>query len=395
MKRYIFQRSSLIKICVLGLVLSMFINNKDYFLNIGLSIRPYYFFLVLLGIMLPPVNKAFIRKHNFKLLAYSFFFLLACFGTFFSPDIFNFSVVVSHLLFLLIQVLTFYLLLRAFSYCRPVVIYKGLLRILPFITVLPILLFAVQYNSYLGVRNQIVCGIFTGHDGIPRLIGLFADPNYFSLYMFSFLCIIYYLYQTYNLKLNVWNLFFIGIGVIDIFLSFSRSAWGVVVLFVLMLIIVKRNRTLIWASIGIAICIIAIFQILDTEVLTVIMQRFEDTGEDGSSKERIFLLQKGLEAPIHFPFGVGIGNCSSFYASFYEPKLAHNDWITVLIECGILGLLIYVLLWFRIFISSNKIGKVILFSIGLFCCTLTCYGYDPILPLALAFFSYYNNKVYE
>lgn len=392
MKGLVVHRSSLLSYCILGTFLLIFINNTNYFLNIGVSIRPYFIPLFGLGLLLPHVSKAFFYRYKFRLLSFCSLLIWGLVGHLFVKTDSEYLFVLNQMLLLLIQILTFYWVLRGFHYCNLGILYRGMLKILPCVTVIPLLIFIIQYPLFIGVKNQLSCGIFTGHDGIPRMIGLFADPNYFSLYMFSFLCMVYYLNQKCGLKFTVYSIFFICIGIFDILLSLSRSAWGVLCLFLLLVAIMQRRKMLILVVFFIVACIILMVHFMDPLVLDVILQRFESTGEDGSSSERIFLLQKGLESPVYFPMGVGIGNCQYYYSLFFDKKLAHNDWISVLIECGLLGVVCYAFIWIQNFLCANGLGKNILFCVGIYCCTLTCYGYEPIIPILLAFFSFYSKS---
>ena len=327
MKGLVVHRSSLLSYCILGVFLLIFINNTDYFLNIGVSIRPYFIPLLGVGLLLPHVSKGFFSRYKLRLLSFFSLLIFGVAGHFLSGASSEYLFVINQTLLLLIQVLTFYWVLRGLHYCDLEILYRGMLKILPLITVVPLLIFIVQYPSLIGVKNQLACGIFTGNDGIPRMIGLFADPNYFSLYMFSFLCMLYYLNQKCGLKFTVCSIFFVCIGIFDVLLSLSRSAWGILCLFLLLVAIMQRRKMLILVTFFIIACIALLVHFMDPLVLDVILQRFESTGEDGSSSERLFLLQKGLEAPIHFPFGVGVGNCQYYYSLFYDKKLAHNDWV--------------------------------------------------------------------
>lgn len=390
MSRLTLNRASLISYCLLGIFLLIFMNDVDYFINVGISIRPYFIPLFGLGMLLPHISKVFFHKYKYRLLSFLVLFFCGIGGHFFAKANFEYLFFVNQILLLLLQILTFYWVLRGLKYCDLEVFSRGMLKILPLITMIPFIIFVIQYPAYLGVRNQSVCGMFLGNDGIPRMTGLCADPNYFSLYMFSFLCMIYYLNQKCHLQFSTITILFIGIGILDIILSLSRSAWGVVCIFLLIILALQRRKNLFLAFGIIAICFFLLIHFTDPLVLDVILQRFENTGDDGSSTERLFLLQKGLEAPLYFPFGVGVGNCQYYYSLFYEKKLAHNDFVSVLIECGLLGIICYLYIWLQTFLLTDGFGKCVLFCVGIFCCTLTCYGYEPIIPLVLAFYSFYS-----
>lgn len=367
----------------------MSIENTAYFLNIGVSIRPYYLTLIILSILIgnPVKNKYYKNCYIF----YGLIIFAGIFGLLFTPWTNKHNEFINPMIMLIVQLFTFYVLVNAFAKINLIIFYNSFKYIYRFIVVIPLLIFAINYSSMLGVVGGSSMGIYTGHDGVPRMVGLFADPNYFSLYLIVIISFIIYLKVKFNLILNKTDLIFIAIGIIDIFFSFSRSAIATIILFLVLLLFLKPNKVVLSSLALLIIIVVCIGLSLENSVLDLILERFTDTGHDGSSEERIFLLTKGLESPLSYPFGVGVGQCPNYYYSFFNiPKLAHNDFVSVLIECGILGLLSYLLIWTQILIRVDLFGKIIIVCILIMCCTLTCYAYEPVIPLVLSFYTVFN-----
>ena len=372
--------------------LLIFINNKDLFLDVGINLRPFYFLVVLLLAYLPRMAAKRWKVYLSYMMIYALIFFFGVFGWFFSPGFVEGSDAIIYVIFFFVQILTFFVLIRSFETCDLITLFKGLKQVLPIITVLPLLLFFYKFGSRFGVRNEVVLGIYTGHDGMPRLIGLFEDPNYFSLYMFSFLTILFFINQSLKEKFSKFDITFVVIGIIDIALTQSRSAIGVMFLFVFLIAIFYRNRKLIGAIAIVFVVALIALSYIDADIMDIVSQRYENIEDDGSANERFSLMQEGMLAPFIVPFGVGVGNCKSYFAMSIGPKLAHNDWLTVLVECGVIGFILYLLLWIKVFKNGNTISRILILCIMIQLATLSAYGYDPIVPTVLAFYACFTKK---
>ena len=383
-------KSKRISRCLSILIAVIFINNTDYFIKVGISIRPYYLVLVYLLLILGGVSRKINKNNILNIFCFLLLIITGLFGLLFCPERIILDENINTILLFVLQFVCFFVTLNAFYRCDKMFFIKDLLGILPILTLIPLLLYVYNVGSITGVANSLVPGIYTGHDGMPRLIGLFQGPNYFSLYMISVLSIIVYLVIENNIVLNKFNVIFIGIGLIDVLLTFSRSAFMVIVIYLMLFFIVKRDFRTLSLMIFVLLSIFIVAYSLDNNVLESMIERMENTGHDGSSEERLLLLKEGLLAPFSFPFGVGIGHCRDYYALTYLPKLAHNDFLTVLIECGILGLMSFLFIWYNVYRSLSVIGKITIISIAIMTCTLSCYGYESIIPILFSFFLVFN-----
>lgn len=369
----------------------MCIENTNYFINIGFSIRPYYIGIILLLILIGnPINHKRVKS---ILGCYSLLLILGIIGLFFTPNTHKQNEYANSLIIFAFQVLTYYVLVNSFCKCSKVTFFCTLKFIYRCVAVISLIIYCISFSSMLGVIGGKAPGVFTGHDGIPRLVGLFADPNYFSLYMLILTGILMYLKLNNVIRFNKYDLLAICIGLLNIILSMSRSALGTILIFGILLLIYRPQKKFFLYTI-LTISTICIF-LFSTEnpIIEIALERFDETGQDGSSMERLFLLSKGLEAPTYYPLGVGVGQCGNYYLNYFNiPKLAHNDFITVLIECGVIGLLTYIFIWLQVYIGVNIIGKIIILCIMIMSCTLTCYAYEPSIPLALAFYTFFNRN---
>lgn len=377
--------------------LTIFINTKTLFLHVGINLRPYYFVLIILVIYFIIKPAKVFRFYKLRVLYFFFLLILGILGWLFSPKEVEVSDFLSNVIFITLQFLTFTILIKAFYVCDKSVLFSGISRILPIVTVLPLLLYLVRFSSVMGMINETIIGVYTGHDGMPRLVGFFEDPNYFSLYLIPFLTFSFYLNRYIKGSFSKYDLLFLVVGLIDIVLSQSRSAIGVILFFLILNVAFQRSKTFIMGVVFLGVMALIGFSYIDTDILNIVSQRYENIEQDGSANERVFLMEEGLKAPLKSPFGVGVGNCPAYYYHiFHENKLAHNDWLTVLIECGVLGLFCYLMIWFITLRHADKLGRLSIICIMLMLSTLSAYGYDPIVPTALAFYTYFcKNRVIQ
>jgi O-antigen ligase len=260
-------------------------------------------------------------------------------------------------------------------------------NVLPFITIPPLLVFLWNGPSHFGLIGTKYLGVFLGHDGLPRLTGFFDDPNYFGLSMWGLIFIVVLMSQTY--KFRKLTFVYLFIGVVDIVLTLSRMALLTGVLFIFLSVLSNKKNIRYLAMLIPLVIFVFFVPLSNSDIQDLILSRFSGNN-DGSLDERTILLRTGLKSFYLHPFGVGIGNQQDYYLIEYgQAKLSHNDWISVMIECGILGVISYMMIFIVLFVlSKNKLSKICIICFVFILCTLTSYTYLAIIPIFVIFISY-------
>lgn len=197
-------------------------------------------------------------------------------------------------------------------------------------------------------------------EGLNRANGLYDDPNYLGLFL---VCLWPFLFTK---KFKYKKIIFLFFGII-ILLTFSRATAIIFVIqLVLFLYLKTKNKfyfllktTSILFSLSFIIFVFNPMG-LATRFLTVgSLVEGNDGSYDNSTAERLDVFFAGIKMFKDYPwFGIGYGNFqhfSSFYMDF-SPRavVAHNTYITILAELGIIGFLIFIAIIYFIFKIVKK-----------------------------------------
>lgn len=180
-----------------------------------------------------------------------------------------------------------------------------------------------------------------------RASGVFPDPHMFAFYlgMASPIALAFALLASSQKKKRTWLLIFAAILFADL-LSFSRGGYvglaaGSILFFFLsgaMDRLSQRQKigTLLFAPLLIAVIFLSPFG-------TRFLSSFSHT--DGSNVERLRLWHEAVTHIGERPFfGVGLGNYPLLVkpsASYREPIYAHNLYLDIAVEVGMVGLLLF------------------------------------------------------
>lgn len=182
---------------------------------------------------------------------------------------------------------------------------------------------------------------------ILRASGVFPDPHMFAFYlgMASPIALAFTLLASSQKKKRIWSLVFVTILFADL-LSFSRGGYvgllagGIFFLFVSGALSYWSQRQKMGVFFLIPFLVTAIFL---SPFGTRFLSSFSHT--DGSNVERLRLWE---EAVIHIGerpfFGVGLGNYPLLVkpgASYREPIYAHNLFLDIAVEVGVVGLFFF------------------------------------------------------
>ncbi|MDR1022898.1 MAG: O-antigen ligase family protein, partial [Prevotellaceae bacterium] len=301
---------------------------------------------------------------------------------------YDYAAIVKNIIFCIIQCFVFFTLGLCLLRCNQQYLCRSLEKTVPFITLPPLFFFIVNAVKHFGERNiprGQYTGIYLGHDGLPRAIGFVHDPNYFALKMLGLLLIFMVIGKIYKFKKKT-NVFLL-MGLLDVLLTTSRAAMLVILMFIALcgLFKVLRVKKILVFCVLAAVTAFAV----SPKSRDIVLSKISKT--DGSIEERGTVALIGLKAAFAYPAGVGIGNTQPYYLKEYgAEKIAHNDWVEVLVECGILGLLTYLAIFIMLlYLCKNKLARICILCFMLHLCTLSSFNYEPIIPAVLTFMCYF------
>jgi len=197
-------------------------------------------------------------------------------------------------------------------------------------------------------------------EGLNRANGLYDDPNYLGFFL---VCLWPFLF-TKNFKYK--KIIFLFFGII-ILLTFSRAT-AIIFVIQLMLFLYLKTKNKFFFLLKATFVLFSLSFIvfvfnpmgLATRFLTVgTLLESNDGQYDNSTAERLDVFFAGIKMFKDYPwFGIGYGNFqhfSSFYMDFSPREVvAHNTYITILAELGIIGLLIFIAFLYFIFKIVEK-----------------------------------------
>jgi O-antigen ligase len=184
-----------------------------------------------------------------------------------------------------------------------------------------------------------------------RATSLFPDPHMFSFYLGLVMPLAFGLIIENKRKIKKW-LAVLAFGVIFLadILSFSRG--GYLGLFAGLIFVLLASWQRINKKYKVAISVFLCASVLVMLVPSPVSQRFVSSFDfkEGSNLGRIAMWQKATSVIADHPFlGVGIGNYPlevSPTATYRDPIYAHNTYLDIAVETGILNALFFIGLLF-------------------------------------------------
>ncbi len=185
-----------------------------------------------------------------------------------------------------------------------------------------------------------------------RATGTFGSPNSAGVYLATFLPV------AAAVLLGVRERFLRGlaacafvVGSLALLLTFSRGGWlgFTIATTVTIMIFVRRGRT----RSDLVVAVVSVLAVALVLLHNLVFVRLLGT-DDGAAASRVPLMRIAVQIIEQHPFtGVGANNFTVALREFFTPEFAqtwlytvHNDYLRVLAEVGIVGLLAY--LWFLI-----------------------------------------------
>lgn len=226
--------------------------------------------------------------------------------------------------------------------------------------------------------------------GSANIIGMYAAVAAVLLF--------YKIQKNKNLSRNLPEYIILAVLFLSLVLSASRKSVLYFLIPVLFIYINKnKNKGKFVFRVLIAIAIVAALWVVITNVpifynlvghrLLSFVNGLHNMNEaDGSTFTRLKLIEFGVEMFMEKPlYGYGLGNYISICTEQYGINLySHNNYIELLVSCGILGTAIYYLQYanfIKLFINTKNRTPIIIMLMGLIIAFLIC---------DMAFVSYYE-----
>jgi len=188
-----------------------------------------------------------------------------------------------------------------------------------------------------------------------RAFGTFAHPNLLAFYLLIALTLCFVVYLTSDKR----KMAIIFYGLLSLFFlaglafTYSRSAWIGLVVIVLILGLIRYRIFLIFAIIILA------FSYFSVEQINIRIKDLRNVTPYSSIQWRFDLWEDGLEYAKQKPvLGYGVGTSKEIIMKNRGPRAgspdAHNDYLRIGIEAGVIGLIAYLILVLSLIITLLK-----------------------------------------
>lgn len=255
---------------------------------------------------------------------------------------------------------SFYLLVYNYAKKDSTFILK-LLDLTIYSSVIPLALGALQFATDTGNKTTI---------GLNRLNGTFVHPNPFAFYLLIIIaaCLI----RIYNggSRQNILYKVILAAALIELVFTYTRGAWLGLLLMSGIIFLRIRNRKKIRFLFAGALCLLPFAAIMSTRFTGILSSRMEDS----SLATRFHIWTNMFSLSLNSPFiGHGLGTFEVFAEKAIGWHIeAHNEYLRMLFETGIIGLTAYLLLMVSALVytyglrkSRSSIINVIVFSLFL------------------------------
>lgn len=334
---------------VMLLMISIYFSRFNF--NVGFSIKPYMIIALVYCII-------FFRSIKFSKITLLEKVIVA-FILMYSLTGLRFAYPMEHLryIILFLIVLIFYFLCRSIWSIYEIKDIEKMISISGFIGSLASLIYYFIGMVNIGFNfkgNGIInTGILLDRS-MPRLIGTVGtDPNIFVFFLSLYF---FYTLNNLNTKLNRFGLCISGITII---LTVSRGGFiGILIPIIISIIIgkgkIKKISIICLACMG----VIIVGNILSFDMVQLIQDRFSGIVSDSGSG-RLTLWGNALNSFAQYPiFGIGINSTRNFGIQHYgNDRYVHNTLIEVLSEAGIVGFMLFILIWIVAFYHCIKLSR--------------------------------------
>jgi O-antigen ligase len=222
------------------------------------------------------------------------------------------------------------------------------------------LLTAYVFGAYVAALATIL--LFRSEAGeLRRFSAMEADPNTVAMTLALALPMAWYLSVTYRQPFLRWaGRGFLAVGLVAVGLTGSRG--GMLATIVALLIVPLTMTKLSPGRLAAAIGVLGLSGALAvTYVPERIVQRLATTGEEVEALSlggRFTLWKAGVKAFTQRPVvGYGTGAWGTAVSPWLgpNPQVAHNSFLSVLVETGIVGLLLYLTMFVAVFLAALRL----------------------------------------
>jgi hypothetical protein len=232
------------------------------------------------------------------------------------------------------------------------------------------------YSLQRGVRPAF---FIDDRPNLPRIMSTLRDPNSLGAYLVvPITALSVLLIQVKNVHKRMLVAGILGLQLLALFLTFSRSAWLAAVISVVLVLLLQYRAWLLamgkryWPALLVLVLLFAGGLFVGRHSYFIHGLLSHNTGKpqaqyDSNGFHREFA-KRGLEGIVHQPFGHGPGTAG--LASIQNPKgsfLTENYYLQIGYEVGVLGLLLFVgmqaLLYVKLWhVRHERLAAVLLAS---------------------------------
>lgn len=228
------------------------------------------------------------------------------------------------------------------------------------------------YAKELGVKPNF----FINEDpAFPRVFATIRDPNSFGA---TLIIPILFTIQSLRARWFSRRLLFglLGLHLLVLYLSFSRAAWGGLLLAGLVYAVLTHREQFLgftrrfWPVLaaGLVVIIIGLYQVRSTPAFRSIVLRADDKNaatELDSDEYHLYFIEEGVRSVVDRPQGYGPGTAGIVsIQNGQDAQLTENYYIQIAHEVGVIGLAIFLAIWgivmYLLWQSSSPLREALL-----------------------------------
>lgn len=234
------------------------------------------------------------------------------------------------------------------------------------------------YAKELGVKPNF----FINEDpAFPRVFATIRDPNSFGA---TLIIPILFIVQSLRAGWFRGRLLFglLGIHLLALYLSFSRAAWGGLLIAGLIYAVLTHKQQVMsftkrfWPVIaaGLVVMVIGLYQVRSTAAFRSIVLRADDKNaatELDSDEYHLYFIEEGVRSVLDRPEGYGPGTAGIVSIQTGEnAQLTENYYVQIAHEVGVIGLVIFLTIWgmvvYLLWRSSSPLREVMIAAAAAF-----------------------------
>lgn len=355
--------------------------------NVGFTLTPVYFVNVIMLLLLMQTQKGFFisKKLLSALVPVTFFYIYCCFTAIYAPDSY---------LSLRFILGTFFFLLTVYTHV--IFFYKNNLNLRSILCdvsrvyiLVSFFLYILGFYAYGNVaEGSVVFGVLK-EKGLPRAVGLFSDPNFAAL---TFIVLMFF-----SMKFVIkYRRLYIYISFFLIVATLSRGAL-IALFFIFVVFNFYSIKHLIYSTIIVVLLYPVSYVLYDNFAwFTNVVDKRIAGAASGSGRFDMWYDAYTLfvNAPI---FGYGIFNFRYLNELFFNnTHFAHNTYVEVLVETGLVGFCFFLIMLFTLaclsFSRTDNTMMKVFFSMLVMAVSLSLYLNPAFLFLVIVFFCSYLDK---